>query len=61
MFSDGALTRDQLREGFSRMVRFTGIRSSITLNYRRINSDLNILQYKSGTITKLQTYTYSPE
>jgi ABC-type branched-subunit amino acid transport system substrate-binding protein len=61
MFNDGALTREQLREGFSRVVRFTGIRSSITLNYRRINSDLNILQYKYGTITKLQTYTYSPE
>lgn len=61
MLYDGALTREQLRESLSQVVRFSGVRSTITLNYRRINSDLTILQYKNGTITKLQTYTYSPE
>lgn len=60
VLNDGALTREQVASALSETVRFPGVRNSITLRYRRVNSDLHILQFKNGSITKLQTYTYQP-
>lgn len=60
LLNDGALTREHMVKALSEVINFRGIRNSITLQYRRANSDLNILQYKNGTISKLQTFTYQP-
>lgn len=60
LFNDGALSREELKTSLSKVINQPGIRNSMTLQYRRTNSDLNILQYRDGTITKLRTYTYQP-
>jgi ABC-type branched-subunit amino acid transport system substrate-binding protein len=60
LFNEGAVSRESLKESLSKVINQPGIRNSMTLQYRRINSDINILQYKDGTITKLRTYTYQP-
>ncbi|MDD8016960.1 MAG: ABC transporter substrate-binding protein [Bacteroidota bacterium] len=56
--NDGALTRDQLAKALSFIVNFQGVRNNITLSTGRVNGNLHILQYKDGTVSKLQTYTY---
>jgi hypothetical protein len=60
LINDGAMSREELKESLSKVINQSGIRNSLTLQYRRTNSDLNILQYRDGTITKLRTYTYQP-
>ncbi len=56
-FAAGILSREQLAESLSSVVEFPGIRNAITLYPDRVNSALNILQFKNSAVTKLRTYS----
>jgi len=58
LLNNGALTREKMNEALISVGRFNGIRNSISFTPQRINGSLNILQYKDGNVTKLQTYEY---
>jgi ABC-type branched-subunit amino acid transport system substrate-binding protein len=55
LLNDGALTREEMITALLN-ARYSGIRNSISFTRRRVNGSLNILQYKEGSVTKLQTY-----
>jgi ABC-type branched-subunit amino acid transport system substrate-binding protein len=57
-FAEGALTRDQLAEALTNVFEVPGVRNAISLKPERVNSALNILQFKDGAVTKLRTYSY---
>ena len=57
-FSSGTLTREQLAASLGALVQSEGIRNGVSFRPDRVNSTLNFLQYKNGTMTKLQTYSY---
>jgi ABC-type branched-subunit amino acid transport system substrate-binding protein len=57
-FSNGTLTREQLAGSLGALVQSDGIRNGISFRPDRVNSSLNFLQYKNGTMSKLQTYSY---
>ncbi len=57
-FSSGTLTREQLAESLGALMQSDGIRNGVSFHPDRVNSTLNFLQYKNGTMTKLQTYSY---
>ena len=50
---NGAGTREQLAEALATAQDFHGLHSKITLNPRRVNTELHVLQYRNGTIRKL--------
>lgn len=55
---NGSITREQLAESLSHVINYQGIRTTITFSKTRVNESLNILQYKDGSISKVQTYSY---
>jgi ABC-type branched-subunit amino acid transport system substrate-binding protein len=57
-FTDGVLTREQLADALKNVTEFTGMRNTISLTKDRVNSAIHILQYKNGTVSKLQTFSY---
>jgi tetratricopeptide (TPR) repeat protein len=60
IFNEGVLTREDLTASLNKVAQFNGIRSTISLQYKRTNTYLNILQYKNGKITKIDSITYQP-
>ncbi len=57
-FKDGALTREQLADALKKVTEFTGVRNTISLTKERVNSSIHILEYKNGSVSKLQTFSY---
>ncbi|MFZ4619860.1 MAG: ABC transporter substrate-binding protein [Bacteroidota bacterium] len=57
-FSSGALSREQLADALGALAQTDGIRNAISFRPDRVNSALNFLQFKNGTMSKLQTYSY---
>ncbi len=55
---NGSITREQLANALSQVVNYRGVRNAITFSSSHVNGNLHILQYKDGSISKLQTYTY---
>ncbi len=49
----GSLTRERLRLSLSRVKGFQGVRSKITLQNQRVNSELQIIKYLNGKIIKI--------
>lgn len=56
--NNGAVTREALRDSLETMQIFQGVRNAISFGKDRINSHLNILQYKNGMIDKIDDVTY---
>jgi ABC-type branched-subunit amino acid transport system substrate-binding protein len=53
LIAEGNTTREQLAEALTRVQDFKGLHSTITMDSSRVNTILNILQYKSRAITKI--------
>jgi ABC-type branched-subunit amino acid transport system substrate-binding protein len=52
----GHITRKDINSFISNIENFTTLHSKITLKKNHINSNLNILQFKNGKITKIDEY-----
>ncbi len=48
LISEGNTTRQQIYEALKKVESYNAIKSKISLDYHRINSELNILEYKDG-------------
>lgn len=57
-FNGVVMSREQLAEGLSKVKEFEGIRNRITLTTDRVNTSLHILQYKNGSVSRLQIFSY---
>jgi ABC-type branched-subunit amino acid transport system substrate-binding protein len=55
IISEGNTTREQIYDALNKVKSYDGIKSKITLDYHRINSELNILTYDNG-VKLLGTY-----
>ncbi len=55
LISEGNTTRQKLNESLMKLSNFEGIKSKFSLDYYRINSELNILSYENG-LNLIQTY-----
>lgn len=53
VIAEGASSREQLKDALSQVRGFHGYHANISLDAGRINSELHILQYKKGQITRL--------
>ncbi|MBW7887751.1 MAG: ABC transporter substrate-binding protein [Bacteroidetes bacterium] len=61
VLNNGAVTREELRNALQSIKNFHGIRNAILFGSDRINSHLNILQYKDGGIKKIGDAVFQPE
>jgi len=53
VISNGALSREGIADSLRAVKNFRGLHSLISFNERRVNSALNILQYRAGEVKKL--------
>jgi ABC-type branched-subunit amino acid transport system substrate-binding protein len=53
VIADGAASREAVAAKLIRVKDFRGLRTKLSFNERRVNSVLNILQYKGGEVQKL--------
>lgn len=53
LLKEGATTRKKMVAGLTNMKNFKGLHSTIAFSKARVNSALNILQYKNGVVKKL--------
>jgi hypothetical protein len=51
--SDGKSRRKDIAEALAKMEGFEGLHSQISLSKNRVNSCLNVLQYKGGQISQI--------
>ncbi len=58
IISSGNYTRDKIRDALRKVVSFNAIRSKISLDYNRVNSELNILAFDNG-LKKVAAYKIS--
>ena len=55
LITEGYRTRQMIYEGLKNTVDYKAIKSKISLNINRVNTELNILTYDNG-IKLIQTY-----
>ena len=55
VISEGNTTREQIYDALNKVKSFDAIKAKISLDYHRINSELNILTYDNG-VKRLATY-----
>lgn len=56
-FGEGAVTRQQLADALAFVFEYPGIRNAVSLRQERVNSALQILQYRNGAVTRLHTFS----
>ncbi|NUN69969.1 MAG: ABC transporter substrate-binding protein [Bacteroidetes bacterium] len=54
---EGAVTRRQLADALASVFEYPGIRNAVSLRQERVNSALQILQFRNGAVTRLHTYS----
>jgi hypothetical protein len=54
VITSGADSRESVREKLAAVEGFSGYHANISLSPTRVNSELFILQYRDGAITKLE-------
>jgi hypothetical protein len=55
VISEGNTTREQIYDALNKVKSYDAIKCMISLDYHRINSELNILTYNNG-VTRLAVY-----
>lgn len=58
IISSGNITRDRIRDALKKVVSYDAVRSKISLDFNRVNSELNILAYDNG-LKKVASYKIS--
>lgn len=56
-FGDGAVTRQALADALASVFEYPGIRNAVSLRQERVNSALQILQFRNGAVTRLHTFS----
>jgi hypothetical protein len=59
VIADGNRTREDIYKALNKISSFDAVKSKISLNYKRVNSELNILTF-DGAIRKIADYSLRP-